>query len=632
MPPDRHPEILFMSAKQSAPARPEQNLLQAAQAAGVGLEAPCGGRGLCGKCRVRPKGEATPPTPGEKALLGARLGDGLRLACQCAMPAGGQVYVPPESRRREAVILTSGRSEGLELDPAITSHELSLAAPSLEAPEAARERLFAALARACGGEPGQGFELPMGLLRRLPGLLASGGGRLSAALRHGREVVDLRPAGAPPALGLAVDLGTTTMVAYLCDLSDGQLLAVSAGMNPQAPWGADVISRISACQDDPQALGDMSLAAVESVNLLAREACAQAGAEVGRILECVMVGNSAMHHIFLKLDPVSLAQAPYAPLVRRPVELKARELGLKLAPEAWLHWLPLKAGFVGADTVAAALAVDADRLDEPTLLMDLGTNGEMVLAAHGRMLACSTAAGPALEGGHIGQGMRGAPGAVERAYLAEGGLPLKLSVIDGLPPVGFCGSGLVSMLACLLEAGALTASGRFDQKRAGAYLRDGENGLEYLAAEKGRNGRHGVELVLTSADVSELQLAKAAIRAGAQVLMEQMGVKQLFRVLLAGAFGNYLDPAEAQRLGMFPTVDAGAIEGVGNAAGVGAVIALLSTSQRRRAMELSEAMSYVELSGHAMFNDLFVDSMPFSGESSESSSYSSINGALARVG
>ncbi|MCF8033472.1 MAG: ASKHA domain-containing protein [Desulfarculaceae bacterium] len=610
MPSDLQPEIFFKPSNQSAPARPEQNLLQAAQAAGVGLEAPCGGKGLCGKCRVRPEGEATDPTPGEKALLGTRLADGLRLACQCAMPAGGQVHVPPESRRGEAVILTSGRSEGLELDPAITSHELSLAVPSLEAPEAARERLFAALAQARGQEPGQGFDLPMGLLRALPGLLASGGGRLSAALRHGREVVDLRPAGASPALGLAVDLGTTTMVAYLCDLSDGQLLAVSAAMNPQAPWGADVISRISACQSDPQALGDMSRAVVESLNQLARDACAQAGAEAERILECVMVGNSAMHHIFLKLDPASLAQAPYAPLARRPVELKARELGLELAPEAWLHWLPLKAGFVGADIVAAALAVGADQIQEPTLLLDLGTNGEMVLAARGRMLACSTAAGPALEGGHIGQGMRGAPGAVERARLAKGGLPLELSVIEGLPPVGFCGSGLVSMLSCLLEAGALGESGSFDHERAGEHLRQGDRGPEYVAAPAEHTG-HGQELVLSAADVAELQLAKAAIRAGAQVLMEQMGVDKLERVLLAGAFGNYLDPAEARRLGMFPEVAVEAIEGVGNAAGVGAVMALLSLRQRRRAMDLSEAMRYVELSGHPLFNDLFVDSMPF---------------------
>ncbi|MCB2225030.1 MAG: DUF4445 domain-containing protein [Desulfarculaceae bacterium] len=611
MPPDLQPEIIFEPANQSAPARPEQNLLQAAQAAGVGLEAPCGGKGLCGKCRVRPEGEATPPTPGEKALLGPRLAEGLRLACQCALPGGGTVFVPPESRRGEAVILTSGRAEGLEVEPAITSHELSLSAPSLEAPEAARERLFAALAQACGHGPEGGFELPMGLMRALPGLLAESHGRLSAYLRHGREVVALRPAGAPPALGLAVDLGTTTMVAYLCDLSDGQLLSVSAALNPQGHWGADVISRISACQGDPQALEEMSAAAVKSLNQLARDACAQAGADVGRILECVMVGNSAMHHIFLRLDPAGLAQAPYAPLARRPVELKARELGLKLAPEAWLHWLPLKAGFVGADIVAAALAVGADRLEEPTLILDLGTNGEMVLAAHGQMLACSTAAGPALEGGHIGQGMRGAPGAVERARLADtGGLPLELAVIEGAAPIGFCGSGLVSVLSCLLEAGALGESGRFDQERTGEHLRKGERGPEYLAAKAESTG-HGQALVLSAADVAELQLAKAAIRAGAEVLMKQMGVAKLERVLLAGAFGNYLDPAEARRLGMFPEVPAAAIEGVGNAAGVGAVMALLSTRQRRRALELSEAMGYVELSGHPLFNDLFVDNIPF---------------------
>jgi uncharacterized 2Fe-2S/4Fe-4S cluster protein (DUF4445 family) len=602
-------------------ARPGQNLLDGARSAGVGLEAACGGKGLCGKCRVRPEGEASPLTPPEKALLKEQAAEGLRLACQTELPRGGVVWVPESSRLQRQVILTSGQAGRVESDPAVRLHNLTVPVPSLVEPEAARERLFTALAAETGGEPGEGCLLPMSLLRRLPALLAQDGGRLSVALRHGREVVGLEPVADARALGLAVDLGTTTVVAYLCDLADGQLLAVSAAMNPQVPEGDDVISRISRCGEDPAALASMSRAAVECVNSLARDACRQVGADPSKILECVMVGNSAMHHIFLMLDPASLALAPYAPLARGPVECKARELGLALGHEAWLYWLPLKAGFVGADIVAAALAVEADRLDEPTLLLDLGTNGEMVLAAHGQMLACSTAAGPALEGGHIGQGMRGAPGAVERTRLMDGGLPLQLEVIEDLPPIGFCGSGLVSLLSCLLEAEALSPSGGFDPRRAEPHLRQGPEGLEYVAAGREQTG-HGRELVLTSADVAELQLAKAAIRAGAEVLMREMGVTRLARVLLAGAFGNYLDPREAQRLGMFPPVEASAIEGVGNAAGVGAVMALLSLTQRRRAVELAQRMGYVELSGHALFQDLFVDSMPFPAQHRGAASHS----------
>ncbi|MCB2192381.1 MAG: DUF4445 domain-containing protein [Deltaproteobacteria bacterium] len=605
-------QVIFQPMGRRAEIQPGQNLLQLAQSAGVGIEAPCGGKGLCGKCLVRPEGPVTQPTAAEKALLDAEADKGLRLACQCAMPQGGAVWVPPESRSGRQVILTSGTSGELELDQAVRAYQVRVPPASLENPETAQGRLFSALAQAAGDGLAAPPELPFNLLRSLPGLLAQGGD-LSLSLRQGREIVDLTPASQGLPLGLAVDLGTTTVVAYLCDLDSGELLAVSSEMNPQVPYGDDVIARMSLCVSEPQGLALLSRAAVECVNHLAADACAQAGADPGRILECLMVGNSAMHHIFLALEPASLAMAPYAPVVRGPVEVKARQAGLALGREAWLHWLPLKAGFVGADIVAAALAVGADNIDEPTLLLDLGTNGEMVLAAGGRMLACSTAAGPALEGGHIGQGMRGAPGAVERVFLEPGAVEPDLQVIGGEPAVGLCGSGLVSLISCLLEAGILLPTGGFGQQGGKGLVRSGEHGLEFVAALAKHTG-HGRDLVLTSRDVSEVQLAKAAIRAGAEVLMSEMGVEHLSRVLLAGAFGNYLDPAEAARIGLFPPLPVEYIQGVGNAAGVGAVMALLSDRQRRRAQKLAQDMGYVELSGHGLFQELFVDSMAFPSE------------------
>ncbi|MBU1274790.1 MAG: DUF4445 domain-containing protein [Proteobacteria bacterium] len=603
-------QVIFQPMGRRADAQPKQNLLQLALHAGVGLEAPCGGKGLCGKCRVRPDGPASPPTPAETALLGQDTQAGMRLACQTSMPQGGPVWVPPESRQHRQVILTSGQSGELELDQTVRSYQVHVPPPRLEEPEAGRERLFAALAQSAGERLNPPPRLPLGLLRQLPLHLARDNGRLSVALRNGHEIVALGPAQDGPPLGLAVDLGTTTVVAYLCDLDSGQLLAVSSEMNPQVPYGDDVISRISCCAADPADLAKLSRAAVECINTLAQEACAQAGVDPSRILECVIVGNSAMHHIFLALDPASLAAAPYAPLVRGPVEVKARQAGLALGPEAWLYWLPLKAGFVGADIVAAALAVGADQIEEPTLLLDLGTNGEMVLAAHGRMMACSTAAGPALEGGHIGQGMRGAPGAVERVSMEPGAARASLRVIGNQRPVGFCGSGLVSLISCLLETGLLNSNGGFDQHRAKGLVRPGAQGPEFVAAPAADTG-HGRDLALTSQDVAEVQLAKAAIRAGAEVLMAEMGIERLSRVLLAGAFGNYLDPWEASRLGLFPPVPVECIQGVGNAAGVGAVMSLLSRRQRLRAGDMARSMGYVELSGHPLFQDLFVDSMAF---------------------
>lgn len=603
------PRLIFQPSGRSGSLRPGESLLESARRAGVDLAAACGGKGLCGKCQVRPRGEATPPTPAEQALLGDQLDSGLRLACQVRLPAGGAVWVPEGSRLRGQVILTDGQAAPLELDPPIRRLRLDIPPPSLEQPEAARERLLAALPRRLEGEAEP--SLSLALLRELPARLpAGGGGRLEVDLRLGGEVVALGEE--KPLLGLALDLGTTTVAAYLCELATGRLLAVSADLNPQASFGDDVISRISACAADPGTLARLSGLAVECVNSLARRACRRAGADREQVLECVMVGNTAMHHLFLGLDPACLAQAPYAPLARKPLEMKAREAGLELGREAWLHWLPLKAGFVGADIVAAALAVGADRLRGPTLLMDLGTNGEMVLAAEGRMLACSTAAGPALEGGHIAQGMRGGPGAVERVRPGPNFFPLDLEVIGGGKPTGFCGSGLVSLLSCLLEAGILRPGGGFDQERAGENLRRGAGGPELTAVRAGDQGSER-DLVLSAADVSQLQLAKAAIRAGAQVLLEEMGISRLEGVLLAGAFGNYLDPDEARRLGMFPPVEPDKIVGVGNAAGVGAVMALLSLTQRRRAAELARRLHYIELSGLPRFRELFVDHMPFDG-------------------
>ncbi|MFH1058036.1 MAG: ASKHA domain-containing protein [Pseudomonadota bacterium] len=598
--------IVFQPMGRRTEARPGRSLLEAASELDLGLEATCGGKGLCGRCRVRPADPA-PATPEELRLLGPAVTEGWRLACRTELPQGGVVWVPEESLRRHQVILTAGAELEVELDPALRQHQVSVPAPELTHIVAGRERLAAALAAQTGqAEP----ELPLMVLRGLPAALAADGGRVTAALWQGRRVMEVLPGAGAPALGLAVDLGTTTVVAYLCDLADGRVLAVKAAMNPQVALGDDVISRIAVAGQGPAALAGLGRQAVECINALAAAACAEAGLAPGRILECTLVGNTPMHHLCLGLDPSGLASAPYAPVVGAALDLPAIEPGFALHPRANLHVLPVKAGFVGADTVAVALAVAADRVSEPTLILDLGTNGEMILAAPGRMLCCSTAAGPAFEGGHIAQGMRGAPGAVDQVRLDPATLEPTLSVIGGGKPLGLCGSGIISAVAALVSAGLVPPSGGYDLDRGHPRLRQGPEGLEFVLAWAAETA-HGRDLSLSAKDLAEVQLAKGAVAAGVGLMLARLGLDRPARVLLAGAFGNYLDPAAALAIGLFPDVGLANVRGVGNAAGGGAILALLNQGQRRRAGAIAQAMEYLELAALPEFPDAFVEGMFF---------------------
>lgn len=606
------PEMIFqpMGRRAGVESQEERSLLDLARAAGVGIEATCGGKGVCAKCKVRLEGAATPATDREKEALGDEVKEGWRLACQCRASNGGVVWVPEESRPHKQVILTTGHRLELELEPVVRSYDLEVPPPSLDDPRSDAQRLVAALPASEPRDHEGGMGLPLSVLHGLPAALREQTGRISAAVRDFHNLMDVAPGHGAACLGLAVDLGTTTMVAYLVDLVTGQVLGVAAEMNPQVQFGDDVISRISYSSSSPTALRELSGLVRRFINELAQRACREAGVEAARVMECVMVGNTAMHHIYLGLDPAGLACAPYAPVLARAWEAPARQMGLHLAPEAVLHWLPVKAGFVGADAVAVALAVEADRIEEPTLILDLGTNGEMILAVGGRLFCCSTAAGPAFEGGHIFWGMRGAPGAVERVRITPDDFTPELQVIGGLKPAGICGSGLVSLTAGLLAAGALSPQGAFREDLKIPWLRSGAQGWEYLLAPADETAM-GRDLVFTAKDVSELQLAKAALQAGAQLMMNEAVVERLERVILAGAFGNYLDPAEACALGMFPGIDAGQVEGVGNAAGAGALMALASRRHRLKARDLAAQMRYLELSGHEDFEDCFVDCLAF---------------------
>lgn len=587
------------------------SLLALAQRTGVGIEASCGGKGRCGNCKIKVKGKVSPLLSQESAVLGPNdETHGYRLACQTHVCGPATVWVPESSRLQEQVILTTGYAHNMALDTAVRLLKLTVSPAEANASMAAHAQILDQLARTAGFGAQFPWQMSAALRSGLDQKLTAACGRISVVATSAGRILDVSPGWDKDCLGLAVDLGTTTIVVYLSDLTNGRVLSVQADINPQVSYSEDVIGRLSLCLNHPGGLAKLGDLARQRINRLAHKACGAAGVATSRIFECVVVGNTAMHHIFLGLDPAGLAVAPYTPATSDSVEIQAPAVALNLAPQARVHVLPVKSGFVGADAVAMALALEADQVTAPTLMVDLGTNGELILATPDQLLCCSCAAGPAFEGGHIKWGMRGSPGAVDGVSVATDRLTPTLSVIGGGPPLGICGSGLVMLASELVKTGAITEAGGFNRNRLGTHLRQGSDGVEYLLAPASDTGT-GQDLVLTHQDLSQLQLAKAAIHAGISLMMAQLGVARLDRVLLAGAFGNYLDPAAACGINMFPGVMADNVHGVGNAAGAGAIAALLNRSQRLRSQTIARRMGYLELAAHPGFKDAFVEGMCF---------------------
>jgi uncharacterized 2Fe-2S/4Fe-4S cluster protein (DUF4445 family) len=404
-------------------------------------------------------------------------------------------------------------------------------------------------------------------------------------------------------LGLAIDLGTTKVAGYLVDLSDGRTLAARGIMNPQISYGEDIISRIATVVHSPDDAAVLQKLAVEGINELCANLCTEAGAEPEEILEAVVVGNTAMHHLFLRLPVKQLAVSPFVPAVSRALEVRAGELGLNIAPGAYVHLLPNIAGFVGADHVSMLLATDAWQAKETTVALDIGTNTEVSLVYKGKIATTSCASGPAFEGGHIKYGMRAATGAIER--LRIDGDRIQYQTIDGAPPVGICGSGILDALAQLYLAKIVEEGGRIIGNRPRVRPYKGQREFILVSKEE-RNGKPAI--TITQHDVRELQLAKAAIRTGIQVLLETAGCAEddIRQVIIAGAFGTYIDVASAVAIGMLPSLPLKRFRQVGNAAGMGAKLALISLKSRAKAEAIASRVSYIELGSAPKFEQVFV--------------------------
>ncbi|MFZ5917645.1 MAG: ASKHA domain-containing protein [Chloroflexota bacterium] len=595
-------QIDFQPVGQRVEGQEGQSVLQIAREAGVGIASLCGGQGVCGSCRVQiVAGDVNPPTAMERESLSAdELAAGYRLACLVQPRTHLRVHIPPRSLTTEQRLQIEGQALAVEVRPMIRAVPLQLPPPSLTDLRADVTRLTDALSRELGAD---GVCVDPALLRELSHQLRRENWRGVVGLR-GNELVSFHPAGRGP-LGLAVDVGTTKVAGYLLDLTSGQTLGADAIMNPQIPYGEDVMARITFALQEKDGVVTLQRAIVQGLNQLLQGLCARVGRGTADVAEAVVVGNTAMHHLFLGLPVGQLGLAPYVPAVVDPLDVKARDVGLTLAPGAGVHLLPNIAGFVGADHVAMLLATGFWQQDAVVVGLDIGTNTEVALKAGERLLTCSTASGPAFEGAHIRFGMRAASGAIERVRLADG--QVEFQTIGHTPPVGLCGSGILDAVAQLRLAGVLDRRGKM---QAHARTRQGEKGPEFVLVEAAQSGA-GQDITISRADVGEIQLAKGAMRAGVRILLREAGLSEadLDGVVVAGAFGSYIDVGSAVAIGMFPPLPLHRFQQVGNAAGLGARLALLSTTQRALAIEIARRAEYVELTNDANFANEFARAM-----------------------
>lgn len=612
--------VTFHPSGARASGEPGVPMIRLAHRAGVEIVATCGQRGICTSCRVKVlRGPVPPPTIMDRIQLGEEeVREGYRLSCQTPALGDVEVLVAPRIAEAGFQILASSLEEGAGLEagagvrpaPGVEKRLIRASPPRSEHHQTSDvEETLAAL-----GEPVQ--PLPLDLMRKIPTLLRDSGGGLTATL-FGREVLDLEAGDTRAALyGIAFDIGTTTVVGSLLDLQTGQLLAQASSLNPQAVHGGDLMSRIAFAQQEKGGLRRLHAKIVGLLNDQIEEMTGQAAVSPDHVYKVVVVGNTCMHHLFLGIDPTFVGLAPYAPVTRAAFCGTARDLLLKVNPRARVLLLPIVAGFVGADAVAVALASRIYEGGRIRVAVDIGTNGEVIMGCRDRLMACSAPAGPALEGAQIRHGMRAATGAIDAV---EFGGDVRVHVIGGVPPLGICGSGLLDAVAGMLDAGVVDPTGLIDLDRREALpsgLRDrvrrrGEE-REFLLVPGAQAGI-GRDIVLTQGDLRQVQLAKGAISSGILMLQRVMGVKdeEIAELLLAGGFGNYLNIRSAQRIRLIPPLPRERVTYIGNAASLGAQLALISEAERARADDLARRIEHVSLAASPDFQDIFVGALNF---------------------
>ncbi|HJU49043.1 MAG TPA: ASKHA domain-containing protein, partial [Gaiellaceae bacterium] len=573
-------------------------VLDAARRLGVDLDSVCGGRGICGRCQVEVvEGEhakhgivsspaaLTPENDVERAYAADRgLGEGRRLGCTAGIVADVVVDVPPESQVYRQVVRKEADAHPIEVDPVVRLHYVEVEEPALARPASDLQRLRRALGLEWGLED---LALDQSVLESLQETLRAGAWRVTVAVHDGTTITGVWPGLHDRLYGIAFDVGSTTVAGHLCDLVSGEVLASAGAMNPQIRFGEDLMSRVSYVMLHPGSQAELTKAVRGCLAKLTAELARDAGVERREILEVTLVGNPVMHHLLLGLDPTELGGAPFALAADEALRLRAAELQLPVHAGARAYLLPCIAGHVGADTAGVILSEGPHLGEEVNLVVDVGTNAEIVLGNRDRLLAASSPTGPAFEGAQISCGQRAAPGAIERVRIDPETLEPRYRVIGceawsdepgfaGAQVTGVCGSGIIEAVAELHLAGVLTTDGTIDGGLAGRSPRIAADGRTFSYVLH----RGEPELAITQNDVRQIQLAKAALHAGCRLLLERYGLERVDRVRLAGAFGSHIDPVYALVLGLVPDCEPSRVTAAGNAAGTGARIALLNRAAR----------------------------------------------------
>ena len=630
------PQIIFTPSGRRGRAPAGTTVLDAARSLGVDIDSVCGGRGICGRCAVVPAFGSFPKhgitsSPEHLSVAGEveaayRDEHGLaadrRLSCTATLLGDAVVDVPPESQVHKQVVRKDLAARAFEMDPVVRLHTVDVTEPDLATPTGDLGRLFDALRAEWNLD---GLAADLAVIRGLQAALTAGSYRVTVAVHGGRDVIAVWPGFHDRAFGVAIDVGSTTIAGHLVNLTDGSVLASAGVMNPQIRFGEDLMSRVSYVMMHPGGEVELTEAVRKALDGLLATLGNKAGIKRAEILELAIVGNPIMHHLLLGIDPTPLGSAPFALATDAAVELTAADLGVRAHPGARVYVLPCIAGHVGADTAGVILAEEPHKADAMTLVVDVGTNAEIVLGDKRRLLAASSPTGPAFEGAQISSGQRAAPGAIERVRIDRETLEPRFRVIGvdawsndegftdavaaaGTGVTGICGSGIIEVVAELYLAGVITADGVIDGAVAARTERVVSDGRTYSYVLHAP-ADDGPRILVTQNDVRAIQLAKAALYAGVRLLMDHLEIETVDEVRLAGAFGSQIDPLHAMVLGLVPDCDLDHVKAAGNAAGTGALIALLSGAARREIEGVVRRVEKIETAVEPRFQEHFVEAM-----------------------
>ncbi|HTP04349.1 MAG TPA: ASKHA domain-containing protein [Nitrospirota bacterium] len=626
-------KVIFQPSGRRGEIEEGKTILEAAQALGVDIEGLCGNKKVCGKCKVRIEegyfekdnidsgmAHLSPLTEAEKKHIKPEDGPGIRLSCTAEVHGDIKVFVPERSRAGKQVVRKAAKELTIKLDPAVKKYNVDLVPPTLhDMTTGDWERVLKFLEDDYGLK---GLTFDYLVLKDLQDLLRQGEWKATVTVWMDKEIIKVEPGFVEESYGLAVDIGTTTCVGYLTDLSTGKVVNTESMMNPQVPYGEDVMSRITYAMSNPGGLETMQKAIIQGLNEIIERVVTEIrkdGPNPGHVIDdLTIVFNTAMHHIFLGLNPEYIGRSPFIPAVQSSLDLKARDLGLRINPAAYIHVLPIEAGFVGADNVGVLIAEEPYNQDENVLIIDIGTNGELLMGNRNKVCSTSCATGPAFEGAQIKFGMRAAPGAIETVEIDPATKEPRYKVIgkadwhthiENVNAKGLCGSAIIQVVAEMFRAGIVDKSGRFVMDLGTPRVRkDADGKPEYVLAWASETSI-GQDITITQADVRALQLAKGALYTGAKLMMKRLGITTLDRVILAGAFGSHIDREASMTLGMFPDCSLDKVYAVGNAAGDGSRMALLNRDKRREANERARWVEFVEIATDPLFEREFMQAM-----------------------